>query len=106
MADTTYGQARRGSEPFDLLIACKGMKTLVSCILGFAVMAAFGGWTFYAGSRIGGGWDALTPVLLYVIGGLLTVGALAGGLMWLAFYSSRQGYDEPYDVNHPPRGKR
>ncbi|MBT9472871.1 MAG: hypothetical protein V4514_12105 [Pseudomonadota bacterium] len=81
------------------------MKTFFACFLGFAVLAAFGGWIFYAGSRIGGGWDALTPVLLYVVGGLLTVGALASGLMWLAFYSARRGYDEPYDVNHP-RGRR
>lgn len=82
------------------------MKTFASCVLGLVVLAVFTGWIFYAGSRIGGGWDVLTPALLYLAGGLLTVGALAASLMWLAFYSSRRGYDEPYDVNHPPRGER
>ncbi|MDP3853440.1 hypothetical protein [Phenylobacterium sp.] len=74
-------------------------------ILGLAGVAAFGGWTFYAGSSIGGGWSSLAPIMLYVVGGVLVVGALAGGLMWLAFYSARRGYDEPYDVNRPGGGR-
>ena len=81
-----------------------GLIVLASLVC-VAALAGLAGWTFYAGSRIGGGWGALSPVLLYVIGGLVVVGALTGGLMWLAFYSSRRGYDEPYDVNRPPRRK-
>jgi hypothetical protein len=34
-----------------------------------------------------------------VVGGVLVVAALAGFLMWLAFYSAKHGYDEPYDVD-------
>ncbi|MDO9433271.1 MAG: hypothetical protein Q7T84_18410 [Phenylobacterium sp.] len=79
--------------------------TVLASFFGVAALAGLAGWTFYTGSKIGGGWGSLGPVLLFVIGGLVVVGALTGGLMWLAFYSSRQGYDEPYDVNHPPRGK-
>lgn len=85
------------------------MKHVVPILLalaGLAGVAAFGGWTFYAGSNIGGGWSSLGPVMLYVVGGLLVVGALAGVLMWLAFYSSRKGYDEPYDVTKPNGGGR
>lgn len=70
-------------------------------ILGLAALAAFGGWIFYAGSRVGGDWSGLGPIMPYVVGGLVVVGALTGGLMWLAFYSANKGYDEPYDANNP-----
>ena len=83
----------------------KNGLTVLASLVCVAALAALAGWTFYAGARIGGGWGALSPVLLYVIGGLVMVGALTGGLMWLAFFSSRHGYDEPYDVNRPPRRK-
>ncbi|UTP39404.1 hypothetical protein M9M90_19685 [Phenylobacterium sp. LH3H17] len=78
---------------------------ILLAIAGLTAVAAFGGWTFYAGSSIGGGWSSLGPIMLYVVGGLLVVGALTGGLMWLAFHSARHGYDEPYDVNRPGGGR-
>ena len=83
----------------------KNGLTVLASLVCVAALAALAGWTFYAGARIGGGWGALSPVLLSVIGGLVMVGALTGGLMWLAFFSSRRGYDEPYDVNRPSRRK-
>ena len=78
--------------------------------VALAGVAAFFGWAFHEAGIVGGGWQAaLAPIWLYVAGGLLVVAALTGGLMWLAFYSSRRGYDEPFDVNAPrgePTGRR
>lgn len=62
--------------------------------LGLSVFAVFTGWAFYRASDLGGGWRSLGPIWPYVVGGVLVVAALAGFLMWLAFYSARHGYDE------------
>lgn len=52
----------------------------------------------YAASKLDGGWGSLAPVWPFVAGGLLTVGALTGVLMWLAFYSANHGYDDRTDL--------
>ena len=62
--------------------------------IGLALFGAFAAWAFVATSRIDGGWRSLLPVWPYVLGGLVTVAALTGGLMWLAFYSAKHGYDD------------
>jgi hypothetical protein len=67
--------------------------------LALAAFAVFAGWAFFEGSQVGGGWRSLGPIWPYVAGGVLIVAALAGFLMWLAFYSANHGYDEPYDVD-------
>ena len=36
-------------------------------------------------------------VPLYVVGGVVVTAALAGFLMWLAFYSANHGYDDRID---------
>ncbi len=69
--------------------------------LGLAAFALFTGWAFFAASRIGGGWRSLGPIWPYVAGGALVVGALAGFLMWLAFYSANHGYDDRADGEGP-----
>lgn len=83
----------------------KHVLTALGFLAALALLAALGGWTYYAGERIGGGWEGISHVLPFVIVGLVAVGALTGGLMWLAFYSARRGYDEPYDVNKPGGGR-
>lgn len=70
-------------------------------VIGLAGMAAFGAWAFQQGASFGGGWGDLAPIMPFVIGGLVVVGGLTGVLMWLAFYSSRKGYDEPFDLDEP-----
>ena len=70
-------------------------------LAGLAAMALFGAWAFQQGESFGGGWSDLGPIMPFVIGGLLVVGGLTGVLMWLAFYSSRTGYDEPFDLDEP-----
>lgn len=71
--------------------------------LGLSAFAVFAGWAFFAGSRLGGGWRSLGPIWPYLLGGVAVVAALAGFLMWLAFYSANHGYDEPYDPDEPIR---
>ena len=65
--------------------------------IGLALFGAFAAWAFVAPSKIDGGWRSLLPVWPYVLGGLVTVAALTGGLMWLAFYSANHGYDDRFD---------
>jgi hypothetical protein len=65
--------------------------------LALAVFAVFAGWAFFAGSRVGGGWRSLGPIWPYVAGGCVIVAALAGVLVWLAFYSANHGYDDRID---------
>ena len=84
----------------------KHVPTLVGVLLALAVMTALAFWSFTISARLGGGsWDWLKPILPFVIAGLVAVGGLTGGLMWLAFYSARRGYDEPYDVDKPRGGR-
>lgn len=59
-----------------------------------AVVVAFLVWSLQASWRLGGdsdvsihGWIALGLALVFTL-------VIGGGLMWLAFYSSRKGYDD------------
>lgn len=70
---------------------------LIATAVGLALFGAFIVWAFFASAGVGGGWDELKPILPMVIAGLIVVGGLTGVLMWLAFYSSRHGFDEPFD---------
>jgi H+/Cl- antiporter ClcA len=75
---------------------------LIATFIGLALFGAFIGWAFYASSQLAGGWESLRPILPMVVFGLVLVGGLTGALMWLAFYSSREGYDEPFDFDDEP----
>ena len=63
--------------------------------------AAFAGWATLALGRMGTGWRGLIPIWPYVVGGVVATAALAGGLMWLAFYSANHGYDDRFDPDGP-----
>ena len=67
---------------------------LALTFLGLAAFAVFASWAFVLGSKMDGGWASLAPIWPFVLGGLIMVGALTGGLMWLAFYSANHGYDD------------
>jgi len=43
---------------------------------------------------MGGGWSSLFHVWPYLLAGALTVAAVTGLSIWLAFYSEKRGYDE------------
>ena len=75
---------------------------LIAAFVALALFGAVIGWAFYASSQLSGGWESLRPILPMVIFGLVLVGGLTGALMWLAFYSSKAGYDEPFDFDDEP----
>ena len=75
---------------------------LIATFAGLAVFGGVIGWAFYASSKLEGGWESLRPILPMVIFGLVLVGGLTGALMWLAFYSSKAGYDEPFEFDEEP----
>ena len=65
----------------------------VALLVGLAAFLAFVVWTFFKAWALAGptqmtmhGWIAMGLAALFVL-------ALGGGLMWLAFYSERQGCD-------------
>jgi hypothetical protein len=68
-----------------------GAILLLAGLLGFlayVVWAFQATWGISRGVQLSGhGWAAL--IIAFVMTGLL-----GGGLMWLAFYSARKGYDE------------
>ncbi|HEY8571928.1 hypothetical protein [Phenylobacterium sp.] len=73
-------------------------------LLSIAAVGAFLAWGFYAtrtsGSITGGSW----VLAAIIVGGVVVTGALAGGLMWLAFYSARKGYDDEQAEFDPRKG--
>jgi cation transporter-like permease len=78
-----------------------GRPAAILITLGLLVMAGFFAWAFYVtrGDWTGGS----RAILIAMAAGAIGVGALTGVLMWLAFYSSREGYDEsPKLESHDP----
>jgi hypothetical protein len=66
-------------------------------LLGAALYGAYEGWTAHSSDIQMPGWG-----YAFLAGGIV-FGLLVGcGLMALAFYSSRRGYDEPTVVQHEP----
>jgi hypothetical protein len=74
-------------------------KLLLALILGLA-LAATAVMTAYEWNALG---DTPMDASGYVALGLGVVAALGvgSGLMWLVFYSSRRGYDDPADIDEP-----
>ena len=77
-------------------------KRLVVILTGVGLLVVFGffGWVFYTTGGFAwiGGSKAIATAL---VAGALGVGALTGLLMWLAFYSSRKGFDDPPTFDDP-----
>ncbi len=61
---------------------------------GLAIVFGFMGWSFYSTRSMGFGGPGSGAIVVMVLAGVLGTGLLTGVLMWLAFYSSRKGYDE------------
>ncbi len=56
--------------------------------LAYVIWALKASWSLAGGAQMSAnGWIALA--IAFVV-----TGALGGGLMWLAFYSNRKGYDD------------
>lgn len=81
--------------PFRVTTGAVWLLLILSALLGLAI------WGFQAAWRLGGdtplglhGWIAMGLAAVFVL-------ALGGGLMWLAFYSSRHGYDDDQGTDGP-----
>ena len=62
---------------------------------GFAVVLGFMAWVASRSGALGGSWTGGSPhIVAAMVIGVLGAGALTGGLMWLAFFSARRGYDD------------
>jgi hypothetical protein len=67
-----------------------GAGLAIAALVGTVAAVAWALWATGALNFRGG---SATSVVIIAAGVLLT-GALAGAFMWLAFYSSRKGYDD------------
>ncbi len=79
---------------------------IILVVVGLLALAGVLGWALYA-TRGLGPWTGGSPViLLMMIGGAVLTGGLTAVLMWLAFYSERKGYDEPFRLESDDSDKR
>ena len=63
--------------------------------IGLTLLFGFFGWAFYAANQLEGSWTGgSSAIAIMIVGGVVVTGGLTGVLMWLAFYSSRKGYDD------------
>lgn len=71
--------------------------TLIALVgVGLLAVVVFGVWAVIATQSMGS-WTGGSLVILWsIIAAAVFTGGLTGALMWLAFYSSRKGYDEPF----------
>jgi cation transporter-like permease len=67
-----------------------GASLAIFALLGMVAAVAWALWATGALNFRGG----TTVSIAIIAAGVLLTGALAGAFMWLAFYSSRKGYDE------------
>jgi hypothetical protein len=75
---------KRSRPSFGLVL----LLTVLLSLLGFSIWGFVVAWRLAGDTHMGvHGWIAMT------LAAVLTLG-LGGGLMWLAFYSSRHGYDD------------
>jgi hypothetical protein len=70
---------------------------------GLVIMFGFMGWAFYSTRSIGFG-PGTGAITVMIVASVLGTGLLTGVLMWLAFYSSRKGYDESPKFETKPGG--
>lgn len=61
---------------------------------GFAAILGVCAWGLWLARRLDGFSDMTVHGWIALGLALLLGGALTGGLMWLAFYSARKGYDD------------
>ena len=83
-------------------------RGLIAALLVIAaVAAALVGFGVWASSQLTGSFGGTVWIWLAMVGGALTVAALTAGLMWLAFFSARRGYDDAaVDFSDDPDGER
>ena len=78
-----------------------GRRWLIGGVIGLALLAAFGFvlWALNAMWRLGGDTPLSIHGWIAVALAFTLTGVIGGGLMWLAFYSARHGWD---DIDRDP----
>jgi cation transporter-like permease len=81
--------------------------TLIALVgVGLLAVVVFGVWAVIATQSMGSWTGGSLAILWSIIAAAVFTGGLTGALMWLAFYSSRKGYDEPFragdNAEEPP----
>ena len=78
-------------------MSARPSKAVMVLMAALVAMVALAGWGAWASWRLAGdapmsvhGWIAMAVAAVFTA-------LLTGGLMWLAFYSSRRGYDDDQD---------
>lgn len=67
-------------------------------VAGLALVGGFMAWALAKSDALPGSWTGGSPhILAAMLIAVVGVAALTGGLMWLAFYSARRGYDDRAD---------
>lgn len=65
---------------------------------GLAAVVGFMAWVASRSGDMGGSWTGGSiHIVIAMVIGVVGAGAVAGGLMWLAFFSARRGYDDRAD---------
>ena len=92
--------AQRSSTPY------VGFMKTAAILVGVFALLALVAW--YAGHLVSGvgGFQMPLSVWIAMILGVIATLALGAALMALVFYSSRQGYDEPPQVEQDPEPRR
>jgi len=72
-------------------------RSVAWLVTGAAIAAVFGFlvWGLFSIRGFGSMTGGSRALAALIAAGVLGTGALAGVLMWLAFYSDREGYDDP-----------
>jgi hypothetical protein len=70
---------------------------VVLTFVGLAGFSLLAGWAFFSGSNLSDSWRTLAAVWPYLLVAAVITAAFAGLFMWLAFYSTRNGYDDRID---------
>lgn len=77
----------------------RGLLAALALIVLVAIgLVGFGAW---ASASLPGSWGGTPWIWLAMVGGAVVVAALTAGLMWLAFFSARRGYDDAAAEVHP-----
>jgi hypothetical protein len=63
-------------------------------LVALAVLAVYAGWAIHAGAGVGLGWRGFATAWPFLLAGALTLAAVIGAFVWLAFFSERRGYDD------------
>jgi cation transporter-like permease len=71
-------------------------------VVGLLAVVVFRVWVVVATQSMGSWTGGSLGILASIIAAAVFTGGLTGVRMWLAFYSSRKGYDEPFRLGETP----